>query len=611
MQPDNFDRHRGPITCAAGIPGSNLIVTSGYDSAVALFDPDGNKVQLLGYHEHLANRIVVDPTGNWAASCSSDYNVYLWNLEDRKLSKVLRGHSDDVEDFAFIDAETGVSVGRDWRILIWDLNTGAIKRVIDGHEKDVLSVCYHDGNLITSGDDMTLRVWDLENGSEIRKFGPFETETDTCDVDTVNRKIVLGCDDGYIRIFDLDTGEPIGEINAHSSAIKKVACSPVNGDLLSAAYDQKILIWDAATHELKVTLEESATKWERSFNWTPAGDQVVAGTFDGTVQVWDAATGQMENEIGNEGQSCGNACFNDVATGGDGQLVLVSDDGWVRLGRLTDSDASWGSQTASGHGRMLMNGVAMDAEGGKVATGAHNQKLHLFRHDEGKLVDEIALSLDEGPINCIRYSELPETKGDVFVACYSGAIVQVGPDGTIKNKFRVHENAVKALRLHPTRPVGVSCSADGVLVSWDFDGNVLHNYLGHMAIIDDVDIDPTGRMITSTGRDFTVKVYELDTGRMLHSISIGKRSSKGILFLDPDTVVVTNYWGELLRFSLSDESCLKRQIAENGISAIARSGNDLVAVSYDGAAYLVNADDLTVINTLRAMVQRVPTPVLA
>jgi hypothetical protein len=130
-----------------------------------------------------------------------------------------------------------------------------------------------------------------------------------------------------------------------------------------------------------------------------------------------------------------------------------------------------------------------------------------------------------------------------------------------------------------------------------------------MAIVDDVDIDPSGRFIASVGRDFTLKVYDLADGRLLHSVSLGRRSPKAVLFWDPRTVIATNYWGALLRVDLDTESVLARQIAENGFSAAARCGDHLVAVSYDGAAYLVRPEDLTVLRTLRGLTQRLqPSP---
>src|ERR1051325_7410133 len=192
-----FIRHRGPVTCVAAIPNSRAVVTSGYDGAVGYFDLEKQRVKLLGYHKHLVNRIVVNETGSRAASCSSDYTIYIWNLRTHQLEQVLRGHSDDVEDFVFVDDHMGVSASRDRRILIWNLDTGAVLRFIDEHEKDVLSLAFHNGRIYSSGDDKTLRQWDYHSGKLIKMWGPFEQETDTCAIDPGSGRVLLGCDDGF------------------------------------------------------------------------------------------------------------------------------------------------------------------------------------------------------------------------------------------------------------------------------------------------------------------------------------------------------------------------------------------------------------------------------
>ena len=118
------------------------------------------------------NRVVVDAQGRRAASPSSDYTTIVWNLEDRSAELVLRGHADDVEDFVFVDDDLGASVSRDWRVLVWNLHRARSSDVLEGHEKDVLSITHHDGKLFTSGDDMTLRVWDVVTGGQTPGLGP-------------------------------------------------------------------------------------------------------------------------------------------------------------------------------------------------------------------------------------------------------------------------------------------------------------------------------------------------------------------------------------------------------------------------------------------------------
>jgi WD40 repeat protein len=208
----------------------------------------------------------------------------------------------------------------------------------------------------------------------------------------------------------------------------------------------------------------------------------------------------------------------------------------------------------------------------------------------------------------VRVSHQAGSEGEAFVACYSGAIVRVDKQGAIRHKFAAHDGAVKSLRLHPRQPFGVSGAADGTLASWRFDGTPLQRFPGHMSIVDDLDIDPAGRRVASAGRDFTVKLHDLESGRLVESYSLGRKSPKGVCFFDDNTVVVTNYWGELFRLDIASGEMIHAQIAENGISAAVRNGEFIAATSYDGAIYLVDPRDLSVVNTLRVMRQRLHPP---
>lgn len=601
-----FGRHRGPVTGVSALPGSRYAVAVAYDGAVSLFDLEAGRASLLGYHRHLANHITVNRDGSKAASSSSDYDICIWNLESRSLETVLRGHSDDVECFAFIDGDTGVSASRDHRILVWNLATGAIRRVIEGHEKDVLSVTYSEGCIYSAGDDMTLRQWDLETGRLMRMWGPFEHETDTCAIDPIHGRAVLGCDDGVVRVFDIRSGAGVCEIAAHASGIKKVAVSPVNGDILSAAYDQKICVWSAQDFSCKVELQPLVSKWERSFAWSPDGASIFAGTFDGTVAIWDAATGRLIREAGKGIEGIGNACFNEVSANAAGELALVSDDGFIRTARLTPDAAELWSAIEPAAGRRLMNAVHLDEKFGLVITGAHDHKLHIFDRTPAGLAREREVKLGEGPINSIRVAHCAGFEGEIFAACYSGCVARVRRGGEIAAKMPIHDGAVKALRIHPTEPVGVSCSADGALLAWSLDGKVLQNFQGHTSIVDDVDFDPAAEQLASVSRDFTLQVRRLRDGAMLHVVGLGRRSPKSVCFWDSGAVLVGDYWGALLRVDLETHRILRRTIARNGLSSLARTAAGVVATSYDGAVYLVDPRDLGVRNCYRAMTQRLP-----
>ena len=612
---DIFTRHRGPVTCACHVPGTDLVITSAYDGAVALFNTASYAVDLLGYHAHLVNRVSVNQTGTLAASCSSDFTIIIWDLTTRRLRQSLKGHSDDVEDFIFINDHLGASVSRDWRVLLWNLDTGAIEHVFLGHEQDALSITHLDGKLYTSGDDMTLRIWDLQQRKLEKTLGPFDTEADTCAIDSLNRRAILGCDDGIIRIFDIDSGELSHEIKAHEAGIKKVACSPANGNILSAAYDQRIVIWDAETLQNKVELTAHPGTWERSFNWSAQGESVYAGTFDGTVVRWDAQSGARLEEYGQsaDDELCpGNACFNDVARLPQQLVATVSDDGLIRVGRLTRQEQIWTHTHTPESGRVLMNAITttQSRQSGAfdILTGTHDQSIQRYAVRSGQIQQVFSTNLNQGPINCIRVADQPNYNQDLFVACYTGAIVHTNAAGEVLGDIRVHDNAVKALALHPRQAIGVSCSADGKLAAWKFSGEQIADYAGHLAIIDDVAISPNGELVASAGRDFTLKIHGLFGGDLRQNIGLGRRSPKALEFLDDNVVIVTNYWGELLRVDLRTEQVLCERIAQNGISGIAIRDGEITVSSYDGAIYLVDGETLRTLNSLRSMQQRLNSP---
>ena len=106
VEKDLFVKHRGPVTGVSHIPNINAVITSGYDGAIGWFNIDNKEVKLIGYHDHLANNVIVNNDGTKGASCSADYSIKIWDLKTLKFEKTLLGHSDDVEAFVFINEKT-------------------------------------------------------------------------------------------------------------------------------------------------------------------------------------------------------------------------------------------------------------------------------------------------------------------------------------------------------------------------------------------------------------------------------------------------------------------------------------------------------------------------
>lgn len=451
-------RHRGPVTSVVINEEISRVFTAGYDGAVGEFNFTTGEFKLLGVHNHLVNKVVSNGK-TLLATCSSDYSIIIWDVEKQQKKSTLLGHNDDVEDFVFINHNKGISTSRDKRIIIWNLNNGSIERIIYGHDKDILSIAAFEDKFVTTGDDKTLKLWSVKTGDLLKSWGPFDVETDTCAIDIKNKRAVLGCDDGVIRIFCLNSGELLKEIHAHKSAIKKVAVSPVNGNILSATYDQKIYLWNSKSFDMEVSFENINTKWERSLTFSPSGKYVLAGSFDGTVILWDSLTGRKLKEFGDIDNS-GNPCFNQVSVN-DNLLATVSDDGYVRLGDISSNDFANKFEPQSG--RYLMNAVHFTQN--KIFTGSHNQKLHIFNLNQNcnknctktshSCINHHEVLINEGPINIIKSIGSGEDEL-IFIGCYSGKIIITDSNGTKRNAIKIHDGAVKSLVLHPNEQFGIS-----------------------------------------------------------------------------------------------------------------------------------------------------------
>lgn len=608
-----FVRHRGPVTAVALALGDSRVISSGYDGAVGMFDLATGEVALLGYHRHLVNRVVVAEHGRIAATCSSDYTVGLWDLQTGQPLRQLLGHYDDVEDFVFIDDRLGASASRDRRIIVWELDTGRIVRILEGHERDVLALAGHDGRLYSSGDDMTLRVWELATGRLLATWGPFEAETDTCALVPDRGRAVLGCDDGHLRVFDVATGKLLADLPGHRSGIKKVAVSPLTGDVLSAAYDQRVIVWDADTLAPKLEIPASRGVWERSLCWSADGRRILAGTFDGKVVSLDANTGELQAELGRDDAGPGNACLNDIGCTPSGVTVAVSDDGLIRVGQLLgerELEASWQTTIEPTGARVLMNAVQLSPDGRFAAAGTHDGRVLIYALADGEAKLHAVAELGCGPINTLDYRRIGAggDRWELFAGCYSGAIVALDRSGAVLRRIELHEGAVKSLRIHLDGDQGISCGADGLLLSWSVDGAPLQRFIGHTAIINDVDLDHHGRRVASVSRDFSLKIWELDTGRLLFTRSLGRRSLKSVCFWSANRVIVGDYWGQLCAVDLDTGACRKADVARNGLSALARCGDGIVAASYAGEAVLLDPQTLDVRRRLIAMQQRLDPP---
>lgn len=167
----SIEGHRSTVTSVAFSPDGKRLATASPDRIVKLWNA-ANGEEVLTFIEPESAYVhvvaVFHPDGKRLAS-SWGKAITLWDLEERKATFTLRGHSMRVMDLAFSpDGQQLASAGDDGTVNFWNVETGELSTTLSGHSSRVNSVAYSpDGRRLLSGcADRIARLWDLATGEQ-------------------------------------------------------------------------------------------------------------------------------------------------------------------------------------------------------------------------------------------------------------------------------------------------------------------------------------------------------------------------------------------------------------------------------------------------------------
>lgn len=193
-------KHNTPVLCIAFSPdsrsllsGESVVVRSGvigkiYRAAVRLWDvATGTELLALQGHSDEVLGVAFCPDGRRLLSASADHTVRVWDRCTGRTLQRFRKHPGIVCCVTCCPDECrAISGGSDGIVRLWDLATGKQIREFRGHEGCVKNVVVStDGRQLLSGGgirrpviksksglnpDGTVRLWNLESGSELVSF---------------------------------------------------------------------------------------------------------------------------------------------------------------------------------------------------------------------------------------------------------------------------------------------------------------------------------------------------------------------------------------------------------------------------------------------------------
>lgn len=377
----------------------------------SLTQPGGPLIRSID-HPGIPEALAVLPDGR-VVSASDDDMLRVWNIENGRLLKVLKGHSSTVNAVAVLDSRRVVSSSDDWTLrvwdveneqtiqilqsflrvkavavldsrrvvstyaenvlMVWDVESGHVLQVLRGHSNYINTVIALDSRRVISGSaDRTMRMWDVETGQILRVFqgGPEIIAIAAVD----SRRVVSGASDGALRVWDLKSGEILQILKGRQSSWIDTVAALDNRQVVSGASDGALRVWDLESGQVVQTLKGQS----RSVTALAVFDnrQVVSGSPGQRLQVWDLERGPALKVL--EGHS-DSVCA--VAVLDNHRVVSGSAD---RTLRVWDSESGQVLKVLEGHSDEVCAVAVLDSH--RVVSGSADRTLRVWDLESGQVL---------------------------------------------------------------------------------------------------------------------------------------------------------------------------------------------------------------------------------
>ncbi|KAF8628214.1 hypothetical protein AX15_004002 [Amanita polypyramis BW_CC] len=244
-------------------PDGQLLAVGSYDSILRICRPNGELYFTHSQHNGPIFATRFSKSGGWLLTASLDGTTCLWSVSERRLHRQYRCHTDCCLDVDWLDDWTFASCGADNQIYIMQIDGPEAVKTFSGHENEINEIrCNSTGTRLAScSDDMTARVWNIENISSSADSIPGLVASD------------------YVVI-----------LRGHNHCVNTISWCPdhppgTNQLIATSSFDGTARIWDSVTGEcLKIFADHKRPLFSLTFS--PSGKWLATGSGDGWLHIY-------------------------------------------------------------------------------------------------------------------------------------------------------------------------------------------------------------------------------------------------------------------------------------------------------------------------------------
>jgi WD40 repeat protein/serine/threonine protein kinase len=498
--------HRAAVRGVAVSPDGTLVATASGDSTARIWASDGTGESVILEHGDAVTDVEFSPDGTRVATACYDGAARIWQSDGRSEPIVLRGHESNVHAASFSpDGTLVVTASDDSTARIWRSDGSGRPVVLRQTDQVYEAVFAPDGSWVaTCGGDGTVWLWPADGKGEPTVLSGHEGWVRHMAVSTDGSRLVTvgHGQDRSVKIWHTDgTTEPF-TLCQQEAEVTAADFSPDGSQIVTTSGDGALRLWDAGDTGESILLSYCwETEWYGPFS--PDGSRIAFLSHDGLVQT-RAADGTGEAlTIGQQGADVTSAEFSPDGT----RLAVGSRDGAVRIWR---TDGGGEIAALRGHDGPILD-ASFSPDGARVvATGADGRIIVWPADGTGEPL--VLADLDERSIDA---SFTPDGEHLIASAISDGQVLMWQVDGRGEPVVLLEQDGLADNRLSPdgSRLVTLS-NKDNAVRIWRLAGTEPPTLLqGHSNDTWSVEFSPDGKSIVTTSWDFTVRIWDVDTGR--------------------------------------------------------------------------------------------------
>jgi WD40 repeat protein len=251
------------------------------------------------------------------------------------------GHAKTIRHIALSrDGKRALTSSDDMTVRLWDVQTGKELQKLSGHTSFAFCVAFspNEKQAVSTGcSDQTVRLWNLQDGKEVRKIVSPKGMAYGCTFTPDGKHVLVGGAgaDCSLRLFEIESGKEVRNYEGHTGYVWGLLLSPDGKKVATiGCNDYSFRIWDLETGKTLVTGAHAHKGYVVGVAFSPDGKHLLTSGRDMTIKLWEVDTGKLVRTylgISTNGKQVLTNNVESLAFSPDGKRFLAGEDRFVHL----------------------------------------------------------------------------------------------------------------------------------------------------------------------------------------------------------------------------------------------------------------------------------------